>query len=177
MTGSTDGIGQHTALKLAAAGADVIVHGRFLLIHWIQRCVEPSAARKYNIAVIHRSTEKVAAACKGLSGKGGKISSYTCDLGSFSQIKKLTEDIKADFSSIDVLINNAGVFEQRKTMSEDGFEMTWAVNVLAPFLLTSLLKDIITERIINVSSISAGSTIDFDNLQQVPASLLINSPP
>lgn len=135
----------------------------------MQRFVDPSAARKYNLLVMHRSTEKVAAACRGLSGKGGKISSYTCDLGSFSQIKKLTEDTKADFSSIDVLINNAGVFEQRKTLSEDGFEMTWAVNVLAPFLLTSLLKDMITERIINVSSISAGSTIDFDNLQQVAA--------
>lgn len=113
--------------------------------------------------------EKVASAYKCLSGKHGKISSYTCNLGSFSQIKKLTEDIKADFSSIDVLINNAGVFEQFKTMSEDGFEMTWAINVLAPFLLTSLLKDIVSERIINVSSISASSRIDFDNLQQVPA--------
>ena len=112
--------------------------------------------------------EKVASAHKELSGKRGKISSYTCNLGSFSQIKRWTEDIKADFSSIDVLINNAGVFEQHKTVSEDGFEMTWAINVLAPFLLTSLLKDIVTERIINVSSISAGSRIDFDNLQQVP---------
>lgn len=118
-------------------------------------------------AVRYRNAEKVAAACKALSGKGGKISSYTCDLGSFNQIRKLTEDIKADFSSIDVLINNAGVFEQRKKLSEEGFEMTWAINVLAPFLLTSLLKDTITERIVNVSSISASSRIDFDNLQQV----------
>ena len=65
------------------------------------------------------------------------------------------------------MINNAGVFEERKSMSTDGFEMTWAINVLAPFLLTSLLKDIITTRVVNVSSISAGSRIDFDNLQQV----------
>lgn len=141
VTGSTDGIGQHTALKLADAGADVIVHGR--------------------------NPEKVAAACKRLSGKGGKITSYTCDLSSFAQIRKLTDKIKADFSPINVLINNAGVFEQRKMLSEDGFEMTWAINVLAPFLLTSLLKEIITERIVNVSSISASSRIDFDNLQQV----------
>ena len=49
----------------------------------------------------------------------------------------------------------------------DGFEMTWAVNVMAPFLLTSLLLDRVTDRIINVSSISAGSSIDFSNLQQV----------
>lgn len=114
-----------------------------------------------------RNAEKVAATSKELSGKGGKVSSYTCNLGSFGQIKKLTEAIKADFTSIDVLINNAGVFEECKSKSEDGFEMTWAINVLAPFLLTSLLKDIITTRIINVSSISAGSRMDFDNLQQV----------
>ncbi len=51
--------------------------------------------------------------------------------------------------------------------SEDGYELTWAVNVMAPFLLTSLLLDNITSRIVNVSSISAGSSLDFNNLQQV----------
>lgn len=167
MTGSTDGIGQHTALKLADAGADVIVHGRFYctqlkfdLSDFLQKVTLSTSVR-------YRNPEKVAAACKRLSGKGGKITSYTCDLSSFAQIRKLTDKIKADFSSINVLINNAGVFEQRKMLSEDGFEMTWAINVLAPFLLTSLLKEIITERIVNVSSISASSRIDFDNLQQV----------
>lgn len=49
--------------------------------------------------------------------------------------------------------------------SADGYEMTWAVNMVAPFLLTSLLLDTITDRIINVSSISAGSHVDWDNLQ------------
>ncbi len=51
--------------------------------------------------------------------------------------------------------------------TKDGYELTWAVNVMAPFLLTSLLLDNITERIVNVSSISAGSSLDFNNLQQV----------
>lgn len=101
------------------------------------------------------------------TAKGGKISSYTYDLASFAQIRQFADALKADFQHIDVLINNAGVFEQKKSASSDGFELTWAVNVLAPFLLTALLKDIITERIVNVSSISAGSKIDFDNLQQV----------
>ena len=49
----------------------------------------------------------------------------------------------------------------------DGFEMTWAVNVMAPFLLSSLLLNAVSDRIVNVSSISAGSSIDFSNLQQV----------
>ena len=65
---------------------------------------------------------------------------------------------------------HAGVFSERMQKSEDGFEMTWAVNVVAPFLLTALLFDNITERIVNTSSISAGSSINWDNLQQVPSS-------
>ncbi len=55
--------------------------------------------------------------------------------------------------------------EQRT--SDDGIEMNWAVNVAAPFLLTSLLLDTVTERVINVSSTNAADHIDFGNLQQV----------
>lgn len=71
------------------------------------------------------------------------------------------------FQSMDLFLayNIEGNQSWQKT--EDGFELSWAVNVMAPFLLTSLLLDNITERIVNVSSISAGSSIDFDNLQQV----------
>lgn len=56
--------------------------------------------------------------------------------------------------------------------SEEGHELTWAVNVMAPFLLTSLLLDTVTERIVNVSSISAGSDLDFSNLEQANACLI-----
>ena len=66
-----------------------------------------------------------------------------------------------------MLIVHLGVFATRRQMTEDGFELTWAVNVLAPFLLTALLYNSVRERIVNVSSISAGSKIDFDNLQAV----------
>lgn len=52
------------------------------------------------------------------------------------------------------------------SVSEDGHEMTWAVNVLAPYLLTALLLDRVKSRIVNASSLSACNTIDFDNLQQ-----------
>lgn len=120
-----------------------------------------------------RNADKVAATQKSLESEGGSVSSYTCNLASLSQIKQFAEAVKADHNSIDVLINNAGVFESQRSLSEDGFEMTWAVNVLAPFLLTSLLKDIVTQRIVNVSSISASSSIDFDNLQQVMSFLPI----
>ena len=65
----------------------------------------------------------------------------------------------------------AGVFVENMQKSRDGFEMTWAVNVVAPFLLTSLLLGNVKERIINISSISAGSRIDWGNLQQVRSRL------
>jgi NAD(P)-dependent dehydrogenase (short-subunit alcohol dehydrogenase family) len=72
-------------------------------------------------------------------------------------------------------MSHAGVFPDKKVLSHDGFELTWAVNMLAPFLLTNLLLDAVKERIVNVSSISAGSSIDFDNLNQV-ASLYPRQP-
>lgn len=80
------------------------------------------------------------------------------------QLRRFSTD--ADVKS-HTLLASAGVFPERKILTEDGFEQTWAVNVLAPFLLTSLLVKSVKERIINVSSISAGSRIDFDNLNQV----------
>ena len=108
--------------------------------------------------------------------KGGKVTSYTYDLASFAQIQQFADAVKTNHQRIDVLINNAGVFESKKSLSKDGFELTWAVNVLAPFLLTALLKDLVTERIVNVSSISAGSRMDFDNLQQVSNTLCFAQP-
>lgn len=65
-------------------------------------------------------------------------------------------------------LTHIGIFAgSRRELSSDGFEMTWAVNVLAPFLLTALLADAVTERVVNVSSISAGRDLDWGNLNQV----------
>ena len=66
-----------------------------------------------------------------------------------------------------MLINNAGIFAKQKSVSQDGIELTWAVNMLAPFLLTSLLLNSIQERVVNVGSMALASSLDFDNLQQV----------
>ncbi len=62
---------------------------------------------------------------------------------------------------------HAGVFADRMVTTGDGYELTWQVNVLAPYVLGALLVNAVKERIINVSSISAGSRINFDNLNQV----------
>ncbi|KAK9860442.1 hypothetical protein WJX84_010099 [Apatococcus fuscideae] len=142
VTGSTDGIGQHTAISLAKTGGNIIVHGRS------KERVEASAERVRQAA------------------SGGWVKSYLADLSSLQSVRQFAEALRRDHDSFDVLINNAGVFEPKYHKSADGFEMTWAVNVLAPFLLTSLLMDRVTERIVIVSSMSAGSHIDFDNLNQ-----------
>lgn len=142
VTGSTDGIGKQTITKLAAAGANVLIHGR--------------------------NADKVANVSKQVSAAaaGGKISSYTFDMSSFADVRNFAEAVRADHPSIHVLINNAGIFSRQKAFSKDGIEMTWAVNALAPFLLTSLLLDTVTERIVNVGSMALASSMDFNNLQQ-----------
>lgn len=61
---------------------------------------------------------------------------------------------------------HAGVLADKMVTTGDGYELTWQVNVLAPYVLGALLVNAVKERIINVSSISAGSRIDFDNLNQ-----------
>ena len=88
-------------------------------------------------------------------------------MSSFNDVRDFADAVKADHPRIDVLVNNAGIFANQKMQSQDGIEMTWAVNVLAPFLLTSLLLDTVKERIINVGSMALASNMDFDNLQQV----------
>ena len=156
------------------------------------------------------------------SGSGGSARGYTADLASLSAVRRLADQVRQDCPRLDVLINNAGVYEQQLSKShvsrqaancwhqlieggrvesrglacrntsaafscksslallcsaapccclsplQDGLEMTWAVNVAAPFLLTACLLDVVAERVVNVSSISAASSIDFGNLQQVP---------
>lgn len=116
-----------------------------------------------------RNADKVANVSKQVSAAaaGGKILSYTFDVSSFADVRKFAEAVRADQVSINVLINNAGIFPKQKAFSKDGMEMTWAVNALAPFLLTSLLLDTVTERIVNVGSMALASSMDFNNLQQV----------
>lgn len=142
VTGSTDGIGKHTAERLAKEGATVLVHGR--------------------------NKKKARAAAESIKTVSGNqdVHSFAADLSSMAQVRKLAAEVKNAHPKINVLSNNAGVFAERMQKTEDGFELSWAVNVMAPFLLTSLLLDDVTERIVNVSSISAASSLDFSNLQQ-----------
>ena len=147
VTGATDGIGKHTATKLAQTGATVLIHGRN------QERLEQTAEE------IKKKT------------KNNNLTTFTADFSSLGDVRKLSDAIHQKFGHLDVLINNAGVFVETRQESADGHEMTFAVNVLAPFLLTSLLLDLLKKgsdsRIVNVSSISheEANKIDFDNLQ------------
>lgn len=139
ITGSTDGIGRATARALAAAGVKVILHGR--------------------------TKPKVDAALAELGGElpGAELEGVSFDLGSQASIRKGAEQILARVPELHVLVNNAGIFANERTLTEDGVELTFAVNHLAGFLLTELLAPRLIDsatragvpsRVINVSSIA-----------------------
>ncbi|MCK9612550.1 MAG: SDR family NAD(P)-dependent oxidoreductase [Bacteroidales bacterium] len=131
ITGATSGIGKATALALAKKNAHIIITYR---------------------------NETIANELKDLifAITGRKIKMYYCDFSSFVSIRKCAEQILSQHEQINVLINNAGIWESKRKLSEDKIELNFAVNYLAPFLFTNLLLDIIKKsapaRIINVSS-------------------------
>lgn len=146
ITGSTDGIGMQTALGLARLGANVLIHGR--------------------------NREKGKAVLKEIAKVSGNsdLELFIVDLSSQKEVRRLAADVQKNHNRLDVLINNAGIFEKERRLTEDGIEDTFAVNYLAPFLLTNLLLDLLKisapSMIINVASIAHRSAaIDWDNLQ------------
>ncbi len=88
----------------------------------------------------------------------GSVEATSGDLSSLADVRALAADVSARAPRIDVLINNAGVFMNERLVSKDGFEMTFAVNHLAPFLLTHLLLPKLQQsespRVVNVSSVA-----------------------
>ena len=142
ITGATSGIGYQAALDLARVGAAVIGIGRDA-----QRCRDAQ----------HRIIEAVPSA---------KVAYLTADLGAQAQVRRLAGEIKETlpklgFSKLDVLVNNAGLVSDHKVMTEDGVELTFAVNHLAPFLLTHLLLPVLdtsSSRVLTVSSNSHYNT-------------------
>jgi NAD(P)-dependent dehydrogenase (short-subunit alcohol dehydrogenase family) len=153
ITGSTDGIGLTTAKNLAAKGYNVIIHGR-------------------NRQRISNAVEKVKAFTNISSGR---LFTVEADLSTVHGCKQLIystqELLQKNGLSLDVLMNNAGVFEEKYTLTENNLEMTFAVNVMAPFVITSgllptLLDNTRQSRIVIASSISQCRSIDnWDDLQ------------
>jgi len=146
ITGATDGIGKQTAIELSRLGAMVIVHGRTP-----ERCAAAAAEVRSRIP-------------------GAVIATLAADLSTVANVRGLAHAYIQEFPRLDVLVNNAGVYMKERVETPDGYEMTLAVNHLAPFLLTHellpLLKKSAPARVVTVSSVAhARGTMDFSNLQ------------
>lgn len=145
ITGSTSGIGRATAEALAAKGATVVVHGR--------DATEGERVRAEIAAGAPRADVRL----------------ETADLSTQAGVRALASALNR-LDRLDVLINNAGLDVGQRHVTADGVELTFAVNVLAPFLLTAQVRDLLhasaPARILNVASSGYhGGTIDLDDLQ------------
>jgi NAD(P)-dependent dehydrogenase (short-subunit alcohol dehydrogenase family) len=149
VTGATDGLGKALAAELAGTGATVLLHGRD-----------------------QERGERTLAELRAQTGNE-TVGWYRADLSSLAEVRSLAEQVAADHERLDVLVNNAGIgttlpgHDGRRVESEDGHELRFAVNYLAPFLLTRLLQPLLVgsapARIVNVSS-AGQAPIDFDDV-------------
>ncbi len=109
------------------------------------------------VGIAGRNERRLANAAKQLrSGALGRIETFQADFSSLAEVQRLAWDVRNRFGSLDVLVNNAGVWHRERTVSKDGYEDTFAVNHLAHFLLTNALRDTLVAsggaRVVNVSS-------------------------
>jgi retinol dehydrogenase-14 len=145
VTGGTGGIGKATALGLARMGA--------------------------RLAIIGRDRERTEEAAREIRAVGGEqVDVFVADLCSQSEVRRLADEVLQRLSGIDVLVNNVGGYWNSRDVTADGLEHTFALNHLAPFLLTNLLLDRLKQsaqaRVVMVSSHAQGmGRIDFDDLQ------------
>jgi NAD(P)-dependent dehydrogenase (short-subunit alcohol dehydrogenase family) len=150
VTGSTDGIGRATATELARQGARVIVHGR----------------SRAKARVVQRDLQDMS--------DGEKPDMFVADFSDPDEIRGMAEEISSAYTRLDVLVNNAGTYQQTRNLTTGGVELTFAVNYLAPFLLTHLLLPLLREstpsRIVTVASTAHEdvSRIDWENLPGMP---------
>jgi NAD(P)-dependent dehydrogenase (short-subunit alcohol dehydrogenase family) len=146
ITGATSGIGLAAAEALVALGANLAIVGR--------------SEAKTRVA-----STRIRAAAKGEA----TVTTFIADLSSQAAVRKLAAEVLAQMPRLDVLINNAGAMYATRQLSTDGIELTWAVNHLAPFLLSTLLLDRLksntSARIITTASEAhRGASIPFNDL-------------
>jgi NAD(P)-dependent dehydrogenase (short-subunit alcohol dehydrogenase family) len=141
LTGATDGIGRQIAHELAGKDVALVLHGR--------------------------SPEKLKRVQREVEARGGVAETVVADFASLDAVSAMAEELLERFEVIDVLLNNAGVYMTDYDLTVDGFESTFAINHLAPFLLTHLLLERVppSGRIINTSSIAhTRGVLSYDNL-------------
>jgi retinol dehydrogenase 12 len=145
ITGATAGIGRVTARELAAAGAHLLL-----------------------VARNREKAEETRGWLKDVTGSKS-VELIIADLSSLAQVRSAAKQA-GSFGALNVLVNNVGAIFQRRTESVDGIEMTFALNHLAPFLLTTLLREALRRgapsRVVNVSSDAhLRATMNFDDLE------------
>jgi retinol dehydrogenase-14 len=145
ITGASDGIGLEAASQLAAQGHHVVLVGR-------------------NPAKLADAVERVTSESPGVA-----VESFVVDFAVLDDVRRLAAQLLAAYPRIDVLVNNAGTVYDKRSLTVDGYESTFAVNHLAPFLLTELLFDRLVAsgpaRIVTTASVGHyRGTMDFDDL-------------
>lgn len=144
ITGSTDGIGQITSRMLLAEGHKVLIHGR--------------------------SDAKVDKDLKTLKEEfpEADVDGYVADLSDMKQVITFADEVLSKYEKIDVLINNAGVFVANDIETVDGFDLRFAVNTIAPYILTKKLLPILGNeaRVVNLSS-AAQAPVNMMKLKEV----------
>jgi NAD(P)-dependent dehydrogenase (short-subunit alcohol dehydrogenase family) len=145
ITGANSGIGKAASLALAKMGARVVM--------------------------VARNQERGEAARAEIVKESGNssVELLLADLSSLESVRKLSQEFQSKFPRLDVLVNNAGLFNQRRNVTIDGYENTFETNYLSTFLLTNLLLDLLKKsapsRIVNVSSVGHyNGHINFDDL-------------
>jgi NAD(P)-dependent dehydrogenase (short-subunit alcohol dehydrogenase family) len=143
LTGATRGIGRAAAIELARRGAEVVLVGR-----------DPERVK---------SVAEEATAARG----GGLVHGHVADLALMSNVRVLAEEIRRRYEHVDVLASNAGALFASRKETREGFELTFALNHLAPFLLTNLLRDRLAGgRVVTTASGAHQSArLDLDDLQ------------
>jgi NAD(P)-dependent dehydrogenase (short-subunit alcohol dehydrogenase family) len=129
LTGATDGIGLEAAKLLVAQGHHVLLHGR-----------NPSKLQQVETLLSELGT--------------GKVESFVSDLSSMSDVEAFAKAVTDKHDKLDVLINNAGVLKTPNVRTEEGLDVRFAVNTIAPYLLTKRLLPLIPKhgRVVNISS-------------------------
>jgi NAD(P)-dependent dehydrogenase (short-subunit alcohol dehydrogenase family) len=142
LTGATRGIGQAAAVALARQGVE--------------------------LALVGRDRARVAAVAEQARAAGaGSVAQYTADLTLMSEVRELAEELRGHHRRIDVLANNAGAVFASRGVTSEGLERTFALNHLAPFLLTELLRDRLAGGSVVTTSSDAhkAGSLDLDDLQ------------
>lgn len=144
VTGATSGIGLEACVQLATQGHRVVLVGR------------DEAKTKVCVEEVKRRSSS------------GSVEYVLGDFASLASVRALAESVRSRYPRLDVLVNNAGAVFSKRAVTVDGYEQTFAVNHLAPFLLTNLLLDVLKQsapaRVVMVSSAAQYSgTMDLED--------------